>query len=52
MRELSMPCTLRLWDTYIADKSFSSFHVYVCAAILVEVTPQLSALTLNLQPEA
>jgi len=25
----------RLWDSYVADKSFASFHVYVCAAGMV-----------------
>lgn len=44
MRELSMPCTLRLWDTYVADKSFASFHVYVCAAVLLHFSRQLQAM--------
>uniref|UniRef100_A0AC35U818 Rab-GAP TBC domain-containing protein n=1 Tax=Rhabditophanes sp. KR3021 TaxID=114890 RepID=A0AC35U818_9BILA len=35
MREIPFPCTVRLWDTYLSEKSgFSNFHVYVCAAIL------------------
>lgn len=41
MRELSMRCTLRLWDTYVADKAFASFHVYVCAALLIHFSDQL-----------
>ena len=39
-----MPCTLRLWDTYVADKSFASFHVYVCAAVLLHFSRQLQAM--------
>ncbi|EKX50435.1 hypothetical protein GUITHDRAFT_66915, partial [Guillardia theta CCMP2712] len=44
MREFSMECTLRLWDTYVADKSFASFHVYVCAAVLLSFSKELKAM--------
>lgn len=44
MRELSMACTLRLWDTYVADKAFASFHVYVCAAVLLHFSKELQAM--------
>ncbi|XP_066283316.1 TBC1 domain family member 22B-like isoform X1 [Branchiostoma lanceolatum] len=36
MRELPLRCTIRLWDTYLAEpQGFSSFHLYVCAAFLI-----------------
>jgi len=43
VRELPLPCVIRLWDTYIAEPSegFSSFHVYVCAVFLIYWSPQL-----------
>ncbi|UYV72432.1 TBC1D22B, partial [Cordylochernes scorpioides] len=35
MRELPLKCTIRLWDTYLAEvNGFSTFHLYVCAAFL------------------
>lgn len=35
MRELPMRCTIRLWDTYLAEQEgFSQFHLYVCAALI------------------
>ncbi|KPP74041.1 TBC1 domain family member 22B-like [Scleropages formosus] len=37
MRELPLRCTIRLWDTYQAEADgFSHFHLYVCAAFLIE----------------
>ncbi|XP_076022956.1 TBC1 domain family member 22B isoform X1 [Genypterus blacodes] len=37
MRELPLRCTIRLWDTYQAEaEGFSHFHLYVCAAFLLE----------------
>uniref|UniRef100_A0A1A8NRE9 TBC1 domain family, member 22B n=2 Tax=Nothobranchius TaxID=28779 RepID=A0A1A8NRE9_9TELE len=37
MRELPLRCTIRLWDTYQAETDgFSHFHLYVCAAFLIE----------------
>ncbi|XP_012733004.2 TBC1 domain family member 22B isoform X1 [Fundulus heteroclitus] len=37
MRELPLRCTIRLWDTYQAEaEGFSHFHLYVCAAFLME----------------
>uniref|UniRef100_A0AAY4DPC9 Rab-GAP TBC domain-containing protein n=1 Tax=Denticeps clupeoides TaxID=299321 RepID=A0AAY4DPC9_9TELE len=35
MRELPLRCTIRLWDTYQSE-GFSHFHLYVCAAFLIE----------------
>ncbi|KAI8501748.1 hypothetical protein Bbelb_201600 [Branchiostoma belcheri] len=36
MRELPLRCTIRLWDTYLAEpQGFSTFHLYVCAAFLI-----------------
>jgi len=35
MRELPLPLVIRLFDTYCAELStFSTLHVYVCAAFL------------------
>lgn len=37
MRELPLRCTIRLWDTYQSEsEGFSHFHLYVCAAFLLE----------------
>ena len=53
MREMSLPCTLRLFDTYLASadtssggqvSSFAAFHVYVCTAFLLQWARQLAAL--------
>ena len=42
MREVSVRCTIRMWDTYMAEEQgFSQFHLYVCAAFLVKWTEQL-----------
>ena len=52
MREMSLPCTIRLFDTYIASSStssgglssFDTFHVFVCTAFLLQWAKQLTAL--------
>jgi len=44
MREFSLPCTLRLWDTYVAERAFAVFHVYVCAAVLLAFSKELQAM--------
>lgn len=38
MREVALPLTIRMWDTYQSEGSngFSDFHLYVCAAFLVK----------------
>ncbi|OZJ01561.1 hypothetical protein BZG36_05385 [Bifiguratus adelaidae] len=39
MREISLPNTVRMWDTYLGEaegNGFRDFHVYVCAAFLVK----------------
>ena len=43
MRELSVKCTTRMWDTYMAEGAlgFSDFHLYVCAAFLVKWNKEL-----------
>lgn len=42
IRELPLRCIIRLWDTYMAEKSgFSTFHVYVCAAFLLQFSNEL-----------
>lgn len=36
-RELPLRCTIRLWDTYLAENdSFALFQLYVCAAFLLQ----------------
>lgn len=35
-RELPLYCTIRLWDTYLAESDgFATFQLYVCAAFLL-----------------
>ncbi|CAH1153269.1 unnamed protein product [Phaedon cochleariae] len=35
-RELPLRCTIRLWDTYLAENEcFATFQLYVCAAFLL-----------------
>ncbi|KAI4151011.1 MAG: hypothetical protein LQ340_003746 [Diploschistes diacapsis] len=42
MREVNVRCTIRMWDTYMAEEQgFSEFHLYVCAAFLVKWTEPL-----------
>jgi len=42
MREFPMRCTIRLWDTYLAEQNgFSHFHLYICAALLVRFSKNL-----------
>ncbi len=42
MREFSIKCIIRMWDTYLAEEQgFSDFHLYVCAAFLVKWSDQL-----------
>jgi hypothetical protein len=43
MREISVPNTIRMWDTYLAEgaDAFSQFHLYVCAAFLVQWSARL-----------
>ncbi len=41
-REVSLPALLRLWDTYTAEaRGFEEFHVYACAAMLLDWSQQL-----------
>ncbi|XP_067930739.1 TBC1 domain family member 22B-like [Watersipora subatra] len=42
MRELPLRCTIRLWDTYLAEPDgFADYHLYVCAAFLTKFSKQL-----------
>ncbi|ORY77223.1 rab-GTPase-TBC domain-domain-containing protein [Leucosporidium creatinivorum] len=43
MREMSVKCIVRMWDTYLAEggDAFSEFHLYVCLAFLVKWSDQL-----------
>ncbi|BFZ57978.1 GTPase-activating protein [Savitreella phatthalungensis] len=45
MRELSVRCTTRMWDTYMAEGplAFSDFHLYVCTALLVKYSKEIQA---------
>lgn len=44
LRELALNIVARLWDTYLSEEGgFSSFHVYVCAALLVSFSEELRA---------
>ncbi|KAG8234335.1 hypothetical protein J437_LFUL014901 [Ladona fulva] len=41
-RELPLHCTIRLWDTYLAESDgFASFQLYVCAAFLLHWRKEL-----------
>lgn len=41
-RELPLHCTIRLWDTYLAEADmFANFQLYVCAAFLTYWHEQL-----------
>eukprot|EP00934_Nitzschia_sp_Nitz4_P006169 Nitzschia sp. Nitz4//scaffold41_size133979//104579//106082//NITZ4_003364-RA/size133979-snap-gene-0.107-mRNA-1//1//CDS//3329551521//6159//frame0 len=46
LREFSLRCVIRLWDTYISEETrgFEDFHVYVCAAFLCQFSQQLQAM--------
>lgn len=41
-RELPLRCSIRLWDTYLAESdTFASFQLYVCAAFLLHWREEL-----------
>jgi hypothetical protein len=43
VREFSVPLLFRLWDSYLSNHSkIASTHVYVCAAMIVALSPKLS----------
>lgn len=45
MRELSIACVTRMWDTYLSEPNgFSDFHLYVCTAFLVKFSAHLQTL--------
>jgi hypothetical protein len=43
LREFSLSCVVRLWDTYLSEENggFEDFHVYVCASFLVHFSGEL-----------
>lgn len=43
LREFSLNCVIRLWDTYLSEGNggFEDFHVYVCASFLVHFSSEL-----------
>jgi len=43
-KELTLPCLLRLWDTYFSADEGLDLHVYVCLAILKYYNDQLDDL--------
>lgn len=45
IREFAMMQVLRLWDSYLSDEGgdLVKLHVYVCAALLIRWSPQLTA---------
>lgn len=47
VRELELNSIVRLWDTYLAEdrEGFDSFHVYVCAALLVTWSGELQRMS-------
>jgi TBC1 domain family member 2 len=48
LRELSLVIVARLWDTYLSEENgFASFHVYVCAALLVSFSDELRQMNLE-----
>jgi hypothetical protein len=49
LRELNLSLIIRLWDTYLSEDStgFASFHVYVCAALLVGFSDELKKMNLE-----
>jgi len=41
-RELPLRCSIRLWDTYLAESDcFATFQLYVCAAFLLHWRQEL-----------
>jgi hypothetical protein len=49
LREIQLPIIARLWDTYLSEErdGFTSFHVYVCAALLVSFSDELKRMNLE-----
>lgn len=42
MREIPLRCTIRLWDSYLAEsQDFASLHLYVCAAFILRFSNDL-----------
>ena len=48
LREFSLKCVLRLWDTYLSEPhGFEDFHVFVCAAFLCQFSAQLQQMSFD-----
>lgn len=46
MREFTLKLIIRLWDSYFSmEDSFSSFHLFVCACLLLNFSEQLKKMT-------
>jgi hypothetical protein len=47
-RELPLPLLLRLWDTYLSlGDRFPVFHVYICAALVLELKPLITGVRVD-----
>ena len=46
LREFTLPCVMRLWDTYLSEAGggFEDFHVYVCAAFLCQFSAEVQCM--------
>ena len=47
LREFSLRCVVRVWDTYISEEKntgFEDFHVYVCGAFICQFSQTLQAM--------
>lgn len=44
MREFTLKCIIRLWDSYLSERDgFAKFHVFVCAALLQRFSDLIKA---------
>ena len=49
LREFTLPCVIRLWDTYFSEGEggFEVFHVYVCAAFLCHFSADIRRMSFD-----
>ena len=49
LRETSVNHIIRMWDTYLSSvpSGFESFHIFVCAAIIVQDSEKLKSMSLE-----
>ena len=45
LREFTVSQAINIWDTYVSERDFSKFHVYVCAALLRKWSKELIQIT-------